>query len=60
MPAAPRTYADAAGYDAYMGGWSAALAPLFLDFAGVVEPTAAFEVRGVGGAVFRVIVARQH
>jgi ubiquinone/menaquinone biosynthesis C-methylase UbiE len=31
---AARKYGDADGYDAYMGGWSAALAPLFLDFAG--------------------------
>lgn len=28
------TYGDAEGYDRYMGGWSAALSPLFLDFAG--------------------------
>ena len=27
-------YGDAEGYDRYMGGWSAALSPLFLDFAG--------------------------
>lgn len=27
-------YGDAAGYDRYMGGWSAALSPLFLDYVG--------------------------
>jgi ubiquinone/menaquinone biosynthesis C-methylase UbiE len=30
-------YADADGYDAYMGGWSARLAQPFLEFAGVVD-----------------------
>lgn len=33
----PRIYGDADGYDAYMGRWSALLAPLFLRFA-VREP----------------------
>jgi SAM-dependent methyltransferase len=32
--AAGQKYGDADGYDAYMGGWSAALSPLFLDFVG--------------------------
>jgi SAM-dependent methyltransferase len=32
---APAKYGDAEGYDSYMGGWSAALAPLFLTFAAV-------------------------
>lgn len=27
---------------------------------GIIEDTAAFEVRGVGGTVFKVIVSRQH
>ena len=30
---APALYGDGEGYDAYMGHWSAALAPVFLDFA---------------------------
>lgn len=32
-----RKYADAEGYDAYMGGWSAELAGPFLDFASVQD-----------------------
>ena len=32
-----RKYADADGYDAYMGGWSAILAAPFLDFASVQD-----------------------
>jgi ubiquinone/menaquinone biosynthesis C-methylase UbiE len=29
-----RKYGNADGYDSYMGGWSAALSPMFLDFVG--------------------------
>jgi SAM-dependent methyltransferase len=36
--AGPRTYGDADGSDAYMGGWSTLLAPLFLRFALTLPP----------------------
>jgi SAM-dependent methyltransferase len=46
--ALPRAgYRDAAGYDGYMGRWSAALAPLFLRFAFRAEPRSLLDV-GVG------------
>jgi SAM-dependent methyltransferase len=38
------TYGDAAGYDAYMGRWSAALARPFLDFAALANPAAALDI----------------
>ena len=38
MPTTDRRYGDADGYDAYMGGWSAALSPVFLDFVGITAP----------------------
>jgi len=34
----PRMYGDADGYEAYMGGWSSLLAPLFLRFALAEKP----------------------
>lgn len=37
-------YGDATGYDRYMGGWSAALSPRFIAFAGVMEPVEALDV----------------
>jgi ubiquinone/menaquinone biosynthesis C-methylase UbiE len=39
-----RTYGDADGYDAYMGGWSARLAPLFLRFALSRPPAALLDI----------------
>lgn len=39
-----RKYGDADGYDAYMGGWSAELAPRFLEFAGGGDPAAVLDV----------------
>ena len=37
-------YGDAAGYDAYMGDWSKALAPLFLNFAALQQPASLIDV----------------
>ena len=37
-------YGDAAGYDAYMGYWSSALAPLFLGFAALRQPATLLDV----------------
>jgi ubiquinone/menaquinone biosynthesis C-methylase UbiE len=42
-----RKYRDAEGYDAYMGGWSTALSPPFLDFVGI-DPRAAVLDVGCG------------
>ena len=39
-----KTYGDAAGYDSYMGPWSSALAPLFLEFAGLQQPALLLDV----------------
>jgi ubiquinone/menaquinone biosynthesis C-methylase UbiE len=39
-----RKYGDAEGYDAYMGGWSAALAPPFLIYAEVTPEAAVLDV----------------
>ncbi len=39
-----RKYGDAAGYDSYMGGWSAALSPLFVAFAGVQDGAAVADI----------------
>jgi ubiquinone/menaquinone biosynthesis C-methylase UbiE len=39
-----RKYADAEGYDAYMGGWSAKLAPPFLSFAQVTTDASVLDV----------------
>lgn len=39
-----RKYGDADGYDAYMGGWSAALASPFLEFTGEGEVAAGLDV----------------
>src|SRR5262245_10499935 len=37
-------YGDAKGYDAYMGRWSAALAPMFLGFSALADPAALLDV----------------
>lgn len=39
-----RTYGDAVGYDAYMGGWSVRLAPPFLRFALAWRPAALLDI----------------
>jgi ubiquinone/menaquinone biosynthesis C-methylase UbiE len=39
-----RKYGDAAGYDAYMGSWSRALAPLLLDFAVPRRPVSLLDI----------------
>jgi ubiquinone/menaquinone biosynthesis C-methylase UbiE len=39
-----RKYGDAAGYYSYMGHWSRALAPLFLDFVAVRQPTSLLDI----------------
>src|ERR1700732_3442053 len=43
-PSRPRTYGDADGYDAYMGGWSVLLAPSFLHFALPWPPAALLDI----------------
>jgi ubiquinone/menaquinone biosynthesis C-methylase UbiE len=43
-PPAARKYGDAAGYDAYMGHWSRALAPLFLDFVALLRPFSLLDI----------------
>ena len=40
----PRKYGDAAGYDSYMGRWSTALAPRFLDFAALRQPASLLDI----------------
>ena len=37
-------YGDAGGYESYMGPWSTALAPLFLRYAAVGQPTSLLDV----------------
>ena len=43
-PAFPSKYGNAEGYDSYMGRWSAALAPVFLDFASLSRPMSLLDV----------------
>ena len=43
-PSLAGKYGDAAGYDAYMGHWSKALAPLFLHFAALRPPTSLLDI----------------
>jgi SAM-dependent methyltransferase len=51
-------YGDAAGYDRYMGGWSAALSPSFLDFAEVADPVDALDIGCGTGNLLAAIRAR--
>lgn len=55
-----RKYADADGYDRYMGGWSAALSPLFLDFVGLEDREATIVDLGCGTGNLLVEVARRY
>jgi SAM-dependent methyltransferase len=43
-PPIERRYGDAAGYDSYMGHWSNALAPLFLQFVALQRPDALLDI----------------
>lgn len=43
-PIVGQKYGDAAGYDSYMGSWSTALSPLFLEFAAIEEPANVLDV----------------
>ncbi len=53
-----RKYGDAEGYDAYMGGWSAALAPPFLTYAEVTPEAAVLDVGCGTGNLLAAIKAR--
>lgn len=55
----PRKYGDADGYDNYMGSWSAALSPLFLDFIGLDDRAATIVDLGCGTGSLLVAVARR-
>jgi ubiquinone/menaquinone biosynthesis C-methylase UbiE len=53
-----KQYGDADGYDSYMGGWSAALAPLFVKFAAVGEPASLLDIGcGTGNLLAELAVA---
>jgi ubiquinone/menaquinone biosynthesis C-methylase UbiE len=53
-----RKYGDAEGYDAYMGGWSAALAPPFLSYAEVTSHAAVLDVGcGTGNLLIAIKAA---
>jgi len=53
----PRKYGDPAGYDSYMGHWSNALAPLFLDFASLQHPVSILDI-GCGTGNLLVTAAK--
>ena len=53
-----RKYGDAAGYDAYMGHWSRALAPLFLDFAALRRPVSLLDIGCGTGNLLAAAAAR--
>lgn len=50
-------YGDAEGYDSYMGRWSAALAPLFLQFAAVGRPVSLLDVGSGTGNLLAAVSA---
>ena len=53
-----KQYGDADGYDSYMGGRSAALAPLFVKFAAAGEPASLLDVGcGTGNLLAELAVA---
>ncbi len=54
-----RKYGDAAGYDRYMGGWSAVLSPPFLDFAAPGEPIDALDI-GCGTGNLLAAIRERH
>lgn len=53
----PRKYGDPGGYDSYMGHWSNALAPLFLDFASLQQPVSILDI-GCGTGNLLVTAAK--
>jgi SAM-dependent methyltransferase len=57
-PLAARKYGDADGYDAYMGGWSAALSPRFLDVVRLPPPATVVDVGCGTGNLLAAVAAR--
>ena len=53
-----RKYGDADGYDSYMGGWSAALSPIFLDFVGIDGPARVADIGCGTGNLLAALAAR--
>lgn len=51
-------YANPGGYDAYMGRWSAVLAPAFLPFACVRRPASILDIGCGAGSLLRAAVER--
>lgn len=54
-----RKYADADGYDAYMGEWSAGLSPLFLDFVEVDRDARVLDIGCGTGNLLAALAARR-
>lgn len=52
-------YGNADGYDSYMGGWSAALSPLFVDFVGIKVPARVIDI-GCGTGNLLAALAASH
>jgi ubiquinone/menaquinone biosynthesis C-methylase UbiE len=50
-----RGYGDAIGYDAYMGRWSVALAPVFLHFACLGDPRSILDIGCGTGSLLRAV-----
>ena len=56
-PKATGVYGDAEGYDAYMGRWSAALAPSFLGFTALAQPQSLLDVGAGTGNLLAAMCA---